>query len=67
MSNDAGIAIVGTGLSAMACAKIKLLAVLSILDAGEELPEDCKRIRSMKWAPSEKWDHNDQTCFKIQR
>ena len=64
MSNDAGIAIVGTGLSAMACAKALVARGIkvTILDAGEELPEDRKAaLASMKWAPSEKWDHNDRS------
>jgi len=58
MVNEAGVAIVGSGLSAMACAKalVKRGLKVTILDAGEELSNDRKAaIASMKWAPPNQW------------
>ncbi len=66
MTNEAGIAIVGTGLSAMACAKALVARGIkvTVLDAGEELPEDRKvAVASMKWAPSEQWNHYDRSLI----
>ncbi len=70
MANEAGVAIVGTGLSAMACAKalVGRGIKVTILDAGEELSDDRKAaVASMKWTAPDQWQADERALVTENR